>query len=139
MNNLEKVFQSLNPQDQELLGVDTLFYLAEKVKSYVELGPEKYAQEDAFGYPDQTYSKLQLIHLNKVSQQLLDGRGLSRMAPIEIYKSGVASRFLKAFHFKVYSKEYSSNDDEDLSFLVSSRHIVDKRNLSLYFRIDRQA
>jgi len=139
MNKLEKIFQSLNPQDQELLGVDTLFYLAEKVKSYVELGPEKYAQEDAFGFPDQTYSKLQLVHLSKVSQQLLDGRGLTKMTPIEIHRSGVASKFLKTFHFKIYSKEYCSNEDEDLSLLISSSHIVDKRNLSLYFRIDKDA
>jgi hypothetical protein len=56
MNNFEESFQLLTSQEQKLLGDDTLFYLAAKVENYLELGPKHYAQEDAFGYPDHTYS-----------------------------------------------------------------------------------
>lgn len=136
MKNLEKAFQSLTSKDQEVLGVDTLFYLATKAENFLKLGPKKYALEDAFGYPDHTYSESHLKHIEKVSKQLLNGKGLSRITPIEIHRSGVASKFLITFHFKIYSKEYSENDDESLSFLVCASHIVDKRNLSLYFKIN---
>ena len=138
MNQLEESFQSLNSNQQELIGIDTLFYLAVKVESFLKLGPTRYALEDAFGYPDHTYSERHLQHITKVSQQLILGMGLTLKNPIEIFRSGVASKFLTTFHFKIYSKEYSDNDDESLSFLVRASHIVDKRNLSLYFKINRE-
>ena len=137
MKNLEKAFQSLSSKEQECLGVDTLFYLATKVENFLKLGPKQYALEDAFGYPDHTYSDGHLQHVKKVSEQLLNGKGLTRMTPIEIHRSGVASKFLITFHFKIYSKEYATNEDESLSFLACSSHIIDNRNLSLYFKINR--
>ena len=137
MKNLEKAFQLLTSKEQELIGVDSLFYLATKVESFLKLGPKQYALEDAFGYPDDTYSYGHLNHIKKVSQQLLNGSGLTSVTPIEIHRSGVASKFLITFHFKIYSKEYSNNDDESLSFIACSSHIMDKRNLSLYFKINR--
>ena len=137
-NQLEESFQSLNSNQQELIGIDTLFYLAAKVESFLKLGPTKYAHEDAFGYPDHTYSERHLKYIEKVSKQLLNGMGLSSITPIEIHRSAVASKFLTTFHFKIYSKEYSDNDDESLSFLARASHIVDKRNLSLYFKINRE-
>lgn len=74
-NQFEEVFHSLNSQQQEIIGVDTLIYLAVKVEDYLKIGP----------------------------------------------------------------KEYLTNKDENLSFLASSSHIMDKRNLSLYFKINREA
>lgn len=67
------------------------------------------------------------------------GKGLTLQNPIEIYRSGVGSKFLQTFHFKIHSKEYLNNKDESFSFLASSSHIIDKRNLSLYFKINREA
>ena len=139
MKNLEKALQSLSSKEQECLGVDTLFYLATKVENFLKLGPKQYALEDAFGYPDHTYSERHLQHITKVSQQLILGMGLTLKNPIEIFRSGVASKFLQTFHFKIHSKEYFTNKDESLSFLASSSHIIDKRNLSLYFKINREA
>ena len=138
-NQLEKVFESLSSQEQEIIGIDTLFYLATKVENFLKIGPKDYALEDAFGYPDHTYSERHLQHIVKVSQQLMLGMGLTLQNPIEIYRSGVASKFLQTFHFKIHSKEYFTNKDESLSFLASSSHIIDKRNLSLYFKINKEA
>jgi len=138
-NQLEKVFESLSSQEQEIIGIDTLFYLATKVENFLKIGPKDYALEDAFGYPDHTYSERHLQHIVKVSQQLMLGMGLTLQNPIEIYRSGVASKFLQTFHFKIHSKEYFTNKDESLSFLASSNHIIDKRNLSLYFKINRES
>ena len=139
MKNLEKALQSLSSKEQECLGVDTLFYLATKVENFLKLGPKQYALEDAFGYPDHTYSERHLQHITKVSQQLILGMGLTLKNPIEIFRSGVASKFLQTFHFKIHSKEYFTNKDEIISFLASSSHIIDKRNLSLYFKINGEA
>ena len=138
-NQFEEVFQSLSSKQQELIGIDTLFYLGTKVENFLKIGPKDYALEDAFGYPDHTYSERHLQHIIKVSQQLMLGKGLTLQNPIEIYRSGVASKFLQTFHFKIHSKEYFTSKDESLSFLASSSHIVDKRNLSLYFKINREA
>jgi hypothetical protein len=136
-NQLEGVFQSLNSQQREIIGVDTLFYLAVKVENYLKIGPKEYALEDAFGYPDHTYSEGHLQSIGKVSQQLILGKGLTLQNPIDIYRSGVASKFLQTFHFKIHSKEYFTNKDEGPLFLASSSHVIDKRNLSLYFKINR--
>ena len=137
-NQFKEVFQSLSSKQQELIGIDTFYYLATKVENFLRIGPKEYALEDAFGYPDHTYSERHLQHTTNASQQLILGKGLILQNPIEIYRSGVASRFLQTFHFKIHSKEYFTNKDESLSFLANSSHIVDKRNLSLYFKINRE-
>jgi len=53
-NQLEEVFQSLSSQEQEFIGIDTLFYLATKVENFLKIGPKDYTLEDAFGYPYHT-------------------------------------------------------------------------------------
>ena len=135
MNSFEESFQLLTSQEQKLLGDDTLFYLAAKVENYLEIGPRNYAQEDAFGYPDHTYSERHLNHIKRMSKQLLNGKGLTLKNPIEVYRAGFSAIFLKTFHFKIHSKEFFTNEDKSLSLLVCSSHVIDKRNLSLYFKI----
>lgn len=68
MKNLEKAFQSLTSKEQELLGVDTLFYLATKAENFLKLGPKEYALEDAFGYIDHTHTEYQLKYIKIASQ-----------------------------------------------------------------------
>ncbi len=98
-------------------------YIQTKAKTYLEMGPDKYREEDFFHMPDKDWSKSDLKNIENCFQKFLEGKGLRKDNPVKGVGISGFSNAMATLHFGMVSQKASKIKEGILDEMVY-RHLV---------------
>jgi hypothetical protein len=111
-------------------------YILAKASLFLRLGPERYRKGDYFGMPDEECGPRTLDAIRSCYEQMLEGRGYRRDAPIEGVGIGGFYHALATLHFRGAEQRARPADDR-LHFIdeIDFVHLMDGRTVTLYNKV----
>ena len=107
----------------QLLALDAMFpYIYSKAANYLEIGPVLYSESDTFDQPKSQDPQI-LEELKKGCLQIIEGKGFSKVAPIEKISVAASYTLMEMFHFRFVFRKSSY-----FVFIAEQKGVIDHMN-----------
>lgn len=104
-------YEDLSVNIQKKVVENNYEYIKVKAQNYLEIGANKYREQDAFGYPLEEWDKNDLKQLKDGCKQILKYKGLTEKSAFEGLSVSGFYKLMEMFHFEFVRRETNSESD----------------------------
>jgi hypothetical protein len=129
---LNSIMKNLSSNDVKILTENRFPYIFTKAFYFLQDGPERFSQNDAFGLPDDSFSKEDIKKIIIGSEQIMNGKGFRKELPLDGIGIRACHKLFELFHFKfIKQSAFKLNTDEFMDEMTFE-HVVDKSTIKCY-------
>ena len=133
---LNKVIDQFSDEENNLVDSSRFPYIFTKAWLYLELGPEKYREDDAFNQPPADFYEEDLQILANGCKQVLEGIGLTSEKPFTNLDVMGFNALFRLFHFQNVRRKckhgFIYKDKRGALDCITFEHIMDGSEIVYY-------